>query len=165
MGRLFDAVASLIGVCHKIDYEGQAAIELEYLAESLSAVVASSEPYSFGWTDQCPSQLDLRPMLAEICTAVHEKVPVALIALKFHLTIACALAEKCQSIRDASPSEIRLDCVGLTGGVFQNALLLRLMHAALVARGFRVLTHQVVPSNDGGLALGQALIARAQRSC
>lgn len=169
IGRLFDAVASLIGLRHSIDYEGQAASELEALAET--ALKSSVQDqigdlhfvYPFCWSAAQPRQLHYGPMLSAICDAMIKRQDPAIIALKFHITVARAFSEQCARIRAenllADPNA-DLNCVGLTGGVFQNALLIRLMHEFLASQDFRVLTHSVVPANDGGLALGQALIGR-----
>jgi hydrogenase maturation protein HypF len=165
MGRLFDAVASLLGLRHSIDYEGQAASELEALAETAVRGGASeSVPgYAFPWSSSKPSQLNYGPLLSAICAELQKGADLAMVALKFHVAVARAFTEQCLRVQAeelAMSQGRKLDCVGLTGGVFQNTLLLRLMQDCLTREGFRVLTHSVVPPNDGGLALGQALIGR-----
>jgi hydrogenase maturation protein HypF len=142
MGRLFDAVASLLGVRHAVTYEGQAAIELEALAAAAPLAPALRMP-----------GLDPGPLLAGLVDGLRAGVPVAGLALAFHAAVADAVAEVVERV--AGP--VRL--AGLTGGVFQNVLLLRLTGQRLRERGFTVLTHRVVPPNDGGLALGQAAVS------
>lgn len=154
MGRLFDAVASVLDVRHRIDYEGQAAIELEILAHAAPAV----EPLHLAVN--ADGMIDPAPMMRAMVAALRGGVPAAALAAGFHRAVAEAVADVV--CRVAGP--IRL--AGLTGGVFQNVLLLELCRKKLQDRGFEVLTHRVVPPNDGGLALGQAavclLIAREE---
>ncbi|BBY21527.1 carbamoyltransferase HypF [Mycobacterium stomatepiae] len=148
MGRLFDAVASLLGVRHRIDYEGQAAIELEALAERAGA----SGP-SLPLTVRADGVIDPATCVQTIVSALSAGTPPALLAAAFHRAVANAVATVVTLV--AGP--IRL--VGLTGGVFQNVLLLRACRELLQRNGFEVLIHRIVPPNDGGLALGQAMIS------
>jgi len=148
MGRLFDAVASLLGVRHRIDYEGQAAIELEVLADSADAQAA-------------PLRMDVRTdavieptgMVRAMVSALRAGIEPAMLAAGFHRAVAQAVSE----VVGLVAGEVRM--VGLTGGVFQNVLLLRLCQQQLQQNGFEVLTHHAVPPNDGGLALGQAAVS------
>jgi hydrogenase maturation protein HypF len=148
MGRLFDAVASLLGVRHRIDYEGQAAIELEVLADSARAQVV-------------PLRMDVRTdgvvdpigMVRAIVSALRAGAEPVALAAGFHQAVADAVSDVVSLIA----GEVRM--VGLTGGVFQNVLLLRQCRERLQQNGFEVLTHQLVPPNDGGLALGQAAVS------
>ena len=149
MGRLFDAVASLLGVRHRIDYEGQAAIELEALADS----VGDAEGPGLRLTVRADGVIDPADLVRTMVSALRAGVPPALLAADFHRAVAIAVAEAVALI--AGP--VRL--VGLTGGVFQNVLLLQSCRQRLQQAGFEVLTHQIVPPNDGGLALGQAAIS------
>ncbi|KLO47127.1 hydrogenase maturation protein HypF [Mycobacterium nebraskense] len=149
MGRLFDAVASLLGVRHRIDYEGQAAIELEALAESAGAVAGPSLPLMVG----ADGVIDPAPMVQTLVSALYAGTRPALLAAAFHHAVADAVAKAVGQVAGA----IRL--VGLTGGVFQNVLLLNACRQRLRLAGFEVLTHRAVPANDGGLALGQAAIS------
>lgn len=175
MGRLFDTVASLIGIRHKIDYEGQAALELEALAEEWFLSHGDIQAYGCHWSKDSVSQLRVCKILEKICNDVCQGVEPALIAARFHQTVACCLVAVCQRLRDENSANRTPNrntasnfqtpkTVGLTGGVFQNTVLLQLVHASLETAGFRVLTHHHVPPNDGGLALGQALVARRQQT-
>ena len=152
MGRLFDAVASLLGVRHRISYEAQAAIELEVLAES-GAVDPASLPWSFGLSDS--GVIDPTPVLRGIVDEVTDGGDLASAALAFHHAVASAVLAVTRQVAHAHGAMP----VALTGGVFQNALLTRLTRVALETEGFEVLTHRLVPPNDGGLSLGQAVIA------
>lgn len=149
MGRLFDAVAALAGVRQRVTYEAQAAVELEALAE-----MAAEGSYSF---DLAPdgSQFDAAPLIRAVVADLHRQTPVGVIAARFHRGVADLIVALCQGVA----AEEGLTKVALSGGVFQNCTLLTLATSALEAGGFTVLTHQAVPPNDGGLSLGQAVIA------
>jgi hydrogenase maturation protein HypF len=152
-GRLFDAVAAILGVRDAINYEGQAAIELEQLADA-----AEDGAYPAAISDGQP----LRVAAAELVRAAAEElaagVPRPVIAARFHNGVAAAIGRACVALRDRHS----LDTVALSGGVFQNLLLTDRVAALLAGHGFRVLTHHAVPCNDGGISLGQAVIAAAQ---
>jgi hydrogenase maturation protein HypF len=152
MGRLFDAVASLLGVRHRIDYEGQAAIELEALAESALDNPNGPGP-SLPLMVRADGVIDPATMVQTMVSALYAGTQPALLAAAFHEAVADAVAKLVGQVAGA----IRL--VGLTGGVFQNVLLLRACRKRLQLAGFEVLTHHIVPPNDGGLALGQAAIS------
>jgi hydrogenase maturation protein HypF len=152
MGRLFDAVASLLGVRHRIDYEGQAAIELEALAESAPNAPGGLTP-SLPLAVRGDGVIDPTTMVHTMVAALYAGTPTAVLAAAFHQAVADAVAEVVAHVAGG----IRL--VGLTGGVFQNVLLLRACRKRLRLAGFEVLTHHTVPPNDGGLALGQAAIS------
>ncbi|AEA28465.1 (NiFe) hydrogenase maturation protein HypF [Pseudonocardia dioxanivorans CB1190] len=151
MGRLFDAAAALLGVCPRVDYEAQAAIELEGLA----AGAERSAPLRLGVG--ADGVLDPTPLVLGLVMGLRAGIPVAALAAGMHeavaeaTAVAVAWAGRAHGIRLA----------GLTGGVFQNVLLLRACRDRLRARGFEVLVHRLVPPNDGGLALGQAAVAAA----
>ncbi|OBK51121.1 carbamoyltransferase HypF [Mycobacterium sp. 1081908.1] len=149
VGRLFDAVASLLGVRHRIDYEGQAAIELEALAESAVDDRGPSLPLIV----RADGVIDPTTMVQTMVAARYAGTRPALLAAAFHEALADAVAK----VVGLVAGEVRL--VGLTGGVFQNVLLLRACRTRLQRNGFEVLTHHTVPPNDGGLALGQAAIS------
>jgi hydrogenase maturation protein HypF len=152
MGRLFDAVASLLGVRHRIDYEGQAAIELEALAESALDDPNGMDP-SLPLAVRADGVIDPATMVQTLVAALYAGTRPAPLAAAFHGAVADAVAKVVSRVA----GEVRL--VGLTGGVFQNVLLLRACRKRLRLAGFEVLTHHSVPPNDGGLALGQAAIS------
>ncbi len=157
-GRLFDAVAALLGVRDTINYEGQAAIELEQRADPAQrgAYRATIESAAAG-----PGGVagPLRVRGADLVRAAAEDLLAgaapAVIAARFHRGVAAAIVEVCAALRDWSG----LETVALSGGVFQNLLLLGQVVDGLEASGFRVLTHARVPPNDGGISLGQAVVA------
>lgn len=153
LGRLFDGISALLGICSSITYEAQAAIELECRAQ---ASQLEAEPYPF--TLEVSNTIGIHPdsMLAAIVEEIRNGRPVESIARRFHHTVIEMAAQVCERIRDVTG----INTIGLTGGVFQNALLETGLTARLQAADFRVLLHERVPMNDGGLALGQALIAR-----
>jgi hydrogenase maturation protein HypF len=155
MGRMFDAVASLLGVRHRIDYEGQAAIELEVLADSVdeSAAEMLMAVPPLRLAVRADGVLDPTGMVAAMVSALRAGVEPAVLAAGFHQAVAAAVVE----VVGLVSGEVRL--VGLTGGVFQNVLLLRACCRRLRRAGFEVLTHHTVPPNDGGLALGQAAVS------
>ncbi len=158
LGRLFDAVAALLDLCDEALYEGQAAIELEVQASVCTDRVASY-PFASGY--QMPATLDVAPMIRAIVNDMEQGVPLSRIAKHFHYTMAEMLAIACCETREQSG----LNTVALSGGVFQNRLLLEQLMARLVAMGFQVYTNRRVPPNDGGLSLGQAAIAAALLRC
>ncbi len=147
MGRLFDAVASLLGVRHRIDYEGQAAIELEVLADS-----ASSHAAELRMDVRTDGVIDPVGMVRAMVSALRAGVEPDALAAGFHRAVGDAVLQVVSLVA----GEVRM--VGLTGGVFQNVLLLRECRHRLQQAGFEVLTHHAVPPNDGGLALGQAAV-------
>ncbi len=154
MGRLFDAVASLIGLRHEATYEAQAAIELEHLAATAGATAPRYR------VELSATELDVGAMLAAIVTDLRAGIGTGEIAAAFHDAIAVAIADVAERVRGTTG----LATVGLTGGVFQNAVLVAAARRHLLARGFDVLVHRHVPPNDGGLALGQAAVTVARLS-
>ena len=150
-GRLFDAVSALIGVRTVISYEGQAAIELEALAERGTP----SGPYPFLVRTTDCHRIDFSPTVAAICADLAGKRAPADVARGFHLTVARGILEVCSRIREESGATR----VVLSGGVFQNRLLTEEAALLLADAGFKPYCHRLVPPNDGGLALGQAVIA------
>jgi len=152
-GRLFDAISALIGVRGEIDYEAQAAIELEMLTYDK---VNETDYYPFSIINQDGlSIVKLQDLLAAIIHDVQNNTTKATIAAKFHNTIAQMIRELCQVLS----TKTGITQVVLSGGVFQNRLLLRKATSILEGDGFTVFTHQQVPCNDGGISLGQAVIA------
>lgn len=153
MGRLFDAVSSLVGICHRARYEAQAAIELE--AAAVLAWPEETGAYAFA------GGLDPGPVLGAIVADLRRGVPVAVIAARFHRGVAAAVADVCRVARRETGAEV----AALSGGVFANALLDAECAALLAADGFTALRHRRVPPGDGGLALGQLVVAaRTDRS-
>ncbi len=152
MGRLFDAVSALIGVRQRVNYEGQAAMELEALCVS-----KPQEPYPFPLAAGETMMLEPAPLLEAIVADLRSGASKSRIATRFHHSIAAAIADVSRLARDATG----LNTVALTGGVFQNIVLLSLTVEQLRGAGFHVLCHRLVPANDGGLALGQAAIGSA----
>ncbi len=157
MGRLFDAVASIVGIRHLVNYEAQAAMEMEALAADVIDDV-DPQAYSFGIDHHAAAEstIEMSSLLRQICNDVRLAKPPSVIAAQFHHAVARMIDDTCQFIR----SETGIQTVGLTGGVFQNVLLSKLARKCLRESGFQVLTHRVVPPNDGGIALGQAVMGR-----
>lgn len=150
MGRLFDSVASLLGVRQRIEYEAQAAIELEALAESAGG---SGERIALRLVVRPDGVIDPTGMVRALVAALRDGSAPAALAAAFHEAVVEAVVETVNRVAGA------VRAVGLTGGVFQNALLLRACRRRLQQAGFEVLTHHTVPPNDGGLALGQAAVS------
>jgi hydrogenase maturation protein HypF len=151
MGRLFDAVSSLLSIRDEVRYEGQAAIELEKIAED---GVKEAYPFSLR-EDEAPMTIDPTEMTRRIVRDLMEGRSSSKISGKFHRTVARLIIETCEVIR----SREKLNRVVLSGGVFQNILLLSMVTEGLRSSGFHVYTHHLVPTNDGGISLGQAVIA------
>jgi len=149
-GRLFDAVAAIIGLRQEVNFEGQAAIELEMIAEE-----ANQDRYPFAIADTDPWQVDFRPAIECIAREAVQGRPQAAISAQFHNTLAGATVEVCRRIG----RESGLQRVCLSGGTFQNMRLLGSVVAGLRGHGLEVYLHARVPPNDGGIALGQAAIA------
>jgi hydrogenase maturation protein HypF len=151
-GRLFDAVASIAGVRDEVNFEAQAAIELE-----TCALPGVDTQYPFEISDGEPWQIDVRPAIERIVRDVLAARPTGWIAAAFHNTIAAIIVEVCARLRTAEG----IQRVCLSGGTFQNFYLLERAVAGLRAQGFEVFLHAKVPPNDGGIALGQAVIANS----
>jgi hydrogenase maturation protein HypF len=149
-GRLFDAVAAIVGLRQAVTFEGQAAIELEMAAQD-----GVAERYPFEIEGDGPWELDFRPAIERIVREAAAGVPQGVVSARFHNTLADAIVETCRRIR----GETKLARVCLSGGTFQNMRLLTTAAPALRAAGFQVVLHAKVPPNDGGIALGQAAIA------
>ena len=147
MGRLFDAAAALAGVRQKVNYEGQAAIEFEALVDS-----AETEKYTFELNQD---RIEVRSVLEELVKDVMAGVHTSKISARFHNGLAESVREICLKIK----SETGIDEVALSGGVWQNITLLGRTLSLLKNAGFIVYIHHEVPTNDGGLSLGQAVIA------
>ncbi|MCJ7432708.1 MAG: carbamoyltransferase HypF, partial [Anaerolineales bacterium] len=149
MGRLFDAVAALAGVRMEVSYEAQAAIELEALARNH---VASAEPYPYHLQDNI---ILLKELIIAVIQSIRRNESPGLIGARFHKTIATLSVDAACRIRE----QTGLNEVALSGGVWQNKLLFELTMAGLEKNDFIVYFHRQTPSNDGGVALGQAVIS------
>ncbi len=175
-GRLFDAAAALIGLRQSVAYEGQAAMELEWLATEVDdrasypfaidvkpqrAVVTPSLPVAGFQTPANLLIVDTRPLIVAMANDVQQAAPTDVIACRFHNTLVELISRVCGRIRNATG----IESVVLSGGVFQNALLLRGVRQQLAEQDYRVYVHQRVPANDGGLSLGQLAIAAATMQC
>jgi len=164
-GRLFDAVAAALGLCaDQALFEGQGAMELEALAESWRPS-CYEPPYTFTITGQGTKgllYLESLPMWQALLEDLGRQTPVARIAARFHHGLARAIRDMVARIRGTSAGGASLNTIALSGGCFQNKLLLEELVRLLEADGLSCLRHARVPSNDGGLALGQAAIAAAR---
>jgi hydrogenase maturation protein HypF len=159
-GRLFDAVACLAGVRDRVTYEGQAAMELEWLATETAA--DGSYPFDITTTQEADSPkitliLDTRPLVRAVAEDASRGVAAAVIGRRFHTALVGMIAATCGALRQATG----LGAVVLSGGVFMNTLLAGEVVARLQQAGFRVYRHRLVPPNDGGLSLGQLAVAAA----
>jgi len=172
-GRLFDAVSAILGICHRVDYEAQAAIELEmastFKLQGSGFKIQDSYPFRLdfvaeeegeGGVERLPDMggkyvLGLEGVLNGVLADRREGKPVEEIGLRFHITVARMIVETCRRIAEHTG----ITTVALSGGCFQNRLLLGLVVPWLREAGFRVLLQQRVPCNDGGISLGQAVIA------
>jgi hydrogenase maturation protein HypF len=152
-GRLFDAVASLIGLRDEVNFEAQAAIELE-----TSALQGIDACYPFEISNADPWEIDMRPAIESIVKDVLAARPRGWIAAAFHHTVVAIVTEVCRRLRTAEG----IERVCLSGGTFQNLYLVERTVAGLRREGFDVFLHSRVPPNDGGISLGQAVIANAR---
>jgi hydrogenase maturation protein HypF len=157
-GRLFDAVAALAGVRDSVSYEGQAAVELEQRAAAAWAAVPPSGAYRATITPGAPLTVAGADLFRAAAEDLQDGQSADVIAARFHRGVAAMIAEVCGLLRESSG----LGTVALSGGVFQNVLLLETAAGLLESSGFRVLTHGRVPPNDGGISLGQAVVAAAR---
>lgn len=152
-GRLFDAVAAVAGVRDFVNYEGQAAIELEQMAD-----VTERGAYRAGISGSDPIRISGSDLVRAAADDIGAGTPREKVAARFHNGLAAIVGAVCAALRDRHG----LGVVALSGGVFQNALLLERVSERLEKLGFRVLTHSRVPANDGGISFGQAVIAAAR---
>ncbi|HEX6482901.1 MAG TPA: carbamoyltransferase HypF [Ktedonobacteraceae bacterium] len=170
LGRLFDAVAALLGLPTgagvepyrgTLLYEGQAAIELEIAASQASRagdIWKSIYPFTLKMRDSTATLLDVTPMIRAIVSDIQQGVPISSIASCFHRSIAALLATTCSGVR----ARTGLNNVALSGGVFQNRLLLEQLVMRLEEMAFQVYINRRVPPNDGGISLGQIAVAAAR---
>jgi hydrogenase maturation protein HypF len=151
-GRMFDAVAAVLGIRDAINYEGQAAIELEQRAD-----LTEHGTYPAAVTEGPALQLHGVDLVRAAANDLRAGVAPAVIATRFHHGVADAIVRVCLMLRDSTGVSV----AALSGGVFQNVLLLERTVAGLEESGFRVLTHSRVPPNDAGISLGQVAVAAA----
>jgi hydrogenase maturation protein HypF len=157
MGRLFDVVSALLGLCSEVTYEAEAAIALE------AAALQSRDEGPIYAVELSQKQIKLTSLFKDIIADRLAGLPVPDIARRFHRTIARLALTAAQVGRSCSGrSGEPVKTVALSGGVWQNRLLLELTIPRLQANGFEVLVHHAVPANDGGLAYGQAAVAAAR---
>jgi hydrogenase maturation protein HypF len=149
MGRLFDAVASMVGIRNQVTYEAQAAIEMEVLSKEF---IGEANAYPFEIQD---GVMLVGEMFKHIIQDVRSNQAVGLIGARFHRTVCAMAVEVSRDVR----RKTKINEVALSGGVWQNQALLDLTRADLLRENFIVYTHQQTPANDGGLAIGQAAIA------
>ncbi|AGG06889.1 MULTISPECIES: carbamoyltransferase HypF [Dehalococcoides] len=154
-GRLFDAVAALCGICRVANYDSQPAIELE--AEAKDTEFAQFYPFELD-LDKGIYLIRLKGILEGVLSNIKSGKTAAYISVKFHNTVSQIVLDTCRKLS----SESGLTKVALSGGVFQNRRLFRQVIQQLETEGFKVLTHKEIPSNDGCISLGQAVIAANQ---
>jgi hydrogenase maturation protein HypF len=158
-GRLFDAVAAALGICReRASYEGQAAIELEACVDDQTLERDTGYPFAIGLAPcDFTSSLDSAPMWEALLRDLVDRTPAPIMAARFHRGLADAVVEMAARLAHGIKTAV------LSGGAFQNRILLELVLDGLRTHGFRVLAPRQVPASDGGLSLGQAVIAAARR--
>ncbi|MDR3525829.1 MAG: carbamoyltransferase HypF [Rhizomicrobium sp.] len=163
-GRLFDAVAAAVGLCPDLAlFEGQAAMELEELIDG-DALAAATASGGYPFADEAHGGmriLEPRPMWRALLEDMAARTPVPVISARFHLGLAASVADMAAAIAVQSGPE-KIDTIVLSGGCFQNKVLFEACMERIEERGLTCLSHAQVPTNDGGLALGQAAIAAAR---
>jgi len=152
MGRLFDGIAALLGLRNSVAFEGQAAMELEMAADP-----DATGGYDVAWQPSDCIRIPTAPIVQGVVADLQQGAEAALISRKFHTTLVRLFTDVCIFLK----RETALDQVVLSGGSFQNAILTEELIRSLTAAGFNVYSHRLVPPNDGGIALGQALAASA----
>lgn len=150
-GRLFDAVSVICGGSKIIRYEAQAAIELMQKVESLEV-----EPYKIDEPGLKEKAIPLKPLIQNVAADSINKVPASIISARFHKTLAKLLIKKCEQAR----AETKINDVVLSGGVFQNEILLEFMENELQHLCFNVYSHSQIPTNDGGISFGQVMVVK-----
>ena len=153
LGRLFDGVAAICGIRQRVSFEGQAAMELEMLATQDTGSI-----YDYAWDSGDAYRILTGPIIRGVVDDVLKGKPMGEISSRFHRTLICLFTDLCVRIG----KERGLNRVVLSGGVFQNSILLSGLTRALEETGFKVFSHQHVPTNDGGISLGQAVVAAAK---
>lgn len=152
LGRFFDGIAAIVGIRNNVSFEGQAAMELEMIAGEKTGAT-----YDYEWVSEDVHRVLLQPIVRGVVDDLAKGVRPSTISSKFHTTLIRMFSELCDVIR----MESGLDRVALSGGVFQNSILLTGLIQALKEKNFHVITHTRVPANDGGISLGQAMVAAA----
>lgn len=150
-GRFFDAVAAITGLCLSADYHAQAPMLLESVINP-----EIKDHYRFSLS----TPIQLKPILKGVIADIKKKVPIGTISARFHNTICQIIIEQLKITRD----DLRLNKVALSGGCFQNGFILTKLEKELKNNRFEVYTHSAVPANDGGISLGQILIAAKKRT-
>lgn len=153
LGRLFDGVSALLGICLQADYEGQPAVELE-----AAAAGQNDRLFDFSWQrEESEYVVDLKLLINGVLSRIRAGDSPAVISACFHQSLVRLFAELCVQLgKDTGVKQ-----VVLSGGVFMNATLLAGLEQVLDRKGFKVYSHSVVPTNDGGICLGQAAVAAA----
>ncbi|MBB3191007.1 carbamoyltransferase HypF [Halomonas cerina] len=159
-GRLFDAVAALLGLCLTVSYEGQAAIELEAAVDPRALDDGHAYPFTIVTENGLP-RLEPQPMWQSLLDDLCRNLPIGVMAARFHAGLADGLAAMVDHLQ-GQHGVIGAGRIALSGGVFQNAVLGEALIQRLETRGWQVLRHERVPTNDGGLSLGQAIVAAAR---
>lgn len=165
MGRLFDAVAAAVGICsEQVHYEGQAAIELEALITPELIEQEQDNIYHFSIRKEPENvlQINSKEFWQSLLDDLVGKVDKAKISTRFHLGLVNAIVAMVKAI-GKNNQLAKIKTIVLSGGVFQNKVLLENTYKQLTQLKFKVLTHSQIPANDGGIALGQAVIALAQQ--
>jgi len=152
IGRLFDGIAAIIGIKNHVSFEGQAAMELEMLADN-----NRKSTYDYEWLSGNTYKVFTRPIVCGVVKDMEAGMHPSGISSKFHMTLIKLFSELCVVIRKDSG----LNRIVLSGGVFQNSILLTGFIKSLEEKNFKVFTHTKVPANDGGISLGQAIVAAA----
>ena len=156
MGRFFDAVSSLLSLRDRVNYEGQAAIELEMLLNENQRLKPENQRYNYKIERKNGVYIiDYTDIIKEIVADLNTFLPKESIALRFHHTIVDLIVRLVEKISE----DKNIKEVGLSGGVFQNMFLLTNTYKKLREKGFTIYLHNNVPTNDGGLSLGQAVIS------
>jgi hydrogenase maturation protein HypF len=166
-GRLFDAAAAAAGVCReRVLHEGQAAVEFETLVDA-NALRDEPDGHAYPFSLTHPASggvpyVECRGMWLALLDDLARATPIPLVAMRFHKGLAIGIARVAARLAGTARADATVTTVALSGGVFQNRVLLEQVSTRLRRQGFKVLSHRLVPANDGGLALGQAAVAAAR---
>jgi hydrogenase maturation protein HypF len=152
LGRLFDGIAAITGVRSRVYFEGQAAMEME-----MAAGQVTEAHYNYEWEAGEYYRIMPRPIVRGVVEDLLKGIRPSEISAKFHCTLIRLFSDICEIVS----RERGIKRVVMSGGVFQNAILLTGLNKALEDRGLQVFSHRIVPTNDGGICLGQAMAAAA----